>query len=107
VTTDPSTHHRSAPPASKTSRLACFGAGGIEPRVYYVDGQDHVLELALISGRWFFDDLTALAGAPNSATDMFESLQIGKRSRGFRSKRRRRRFALWLRSRARTCSMLS
>lgn len=39
------------------SPLTCFGFGGIEPRVYYVDVDSHITELAFKAGQWAVQSL--------------------------------------------------
>ena len=45
------------------SPLTCYGVGGSDSRVYYVDG--HVNELAWVGNTWVHSDITALGGGPS------------------------------------------
>ncbi len=44
-----------APPAAPGSALTCFGVNGSDSRVYYVDTQGQVNELAWLNGGWVFN----------------------------------------------------
>jgi hypothetical protein len=43
--------------AAPKSPLTCFGFGGIEPRVYFVDLDSHITELAFEAGQWVVQTL--------------------------------------------------
>jgi hypothetical protein len=55
-----------AAPAPTGTALTCFGVGGTDSRVYYMDSSGHVNELAWV-GAWSSTDVTAKAGAPPGA----------------------------------------
>jgi hypothetical protein len=48
--------------------LTCFGVGGTASRIYYLDNDAHVQELAWENG-WMATDVTAQAGAPAASHD--------------------------------------
>ena len=47
----------SAPPAAPGSALTCFGVNGSASRVYYIDADGHVNELAWLNGGWVVNRL--------------------------------------------------
>ena len=59
-----------APPAQLGSPLTCFGVGGQNPRVYYLDDNGHVIELATDQSNnengavWYYNDISNYTGAP-------------------------------------------
>jgi hypothetical protein len=47
----------SAPPAAPGTALTCFGVNGSDSRIYYIDANDHVNELAWVNGGWVHNTL--------------------------------------------------
>ncbi len=56
-----------SPAAASGSALACFGVNGSATRLYYLDPNNHVNELAWNNG-WSTTDMTAAAGSPIAAS---------------------------------------
>ena len=48
-----------APAAAAGSALACFGVNGSATRLYYLDGNSHVNELAWNNNAWVNTNITA------------------------------------------------
>jgi hypothetical protein len=53
-------------PAAPGSSLACYGVGGTDARVYYLDGNGHVYELAWEQDGWVPTDLMVKTGAASA-----------------------------------------
>jgi hypothetical protein len=50
-------------------RLTCFGVGGLGARVYYVDANLSLIELAWVGG-WVWSNLTAITGGPTPGSSV-------------------------------------